>query len=89
MTIWHNLVGLVIAVGIIAFGRALLSNARRTADFVVDYEASFPQSAKDCGSERSRKEETAWNKAFGWIVISMGAIMGLACAGQLVFRLLA
>lgn len=88
VTIWHNLVGILIGAGVIALGRFALAKARRMADITIDFETQYKRSPKDWGSELNREAEASFNRTLGWVVIGVGTVFGFISAVQLLHRLL-
>ena len=88
ITIWHNLVGILVGVGIVALGRFAMAKARPWADATINFETQYKRSPKDWGSAENREAETSFNRMWGRVVIGAGAVFALISAVQLLYRLL-
>lgn len=88
MTIWQNLIGILIGAGIVALGRFAIAKARRMADVTIDFETQSKRAPKDWGGEPNREAEASFNRTLGWVVIGFGTVFGFINAVQLLYRLL-
>ena len=87
MSIWHNLVGVLIGIALFGAGRLISKHARQMADWTIHFETSWPKTPADWGSEHNRKVEAAFNRMIGRLVAGLDVAVGLICAGQLIYRL--